>query len=76
LPEPDGPVSITRPFERVTLSSCDSSDRKAAEPPNICDGALSRRLSAWFSRRNRLVSMPRRMTTRSWSILNGFSMKS
>ena len=50
--------------------------RKAGLEPIIAWFALSRPFSAAFSRRSREVSSARPITTISWSMLNGFSMKS
>ena len=74
--QPAGPVSITRLFVRATLSSWRFSARKAALVPIIAAAVTSRPFSAAFSRRSREVSSARPITTISWSMLNGFSMKS
>ena len=50
--------------------------RKAGLEPIIACVAVSRPFSAAFSRRSREVSSARPITTISWSMLNGFSMKS
>ncbi len=76
LPDPGWPVSMTRPFDFVTFSSCDFSALKAAEDPTISVWVTSRRRRSAFSRRRRLVSIARDTTTVSWSMLKGFSMKS
>ncbi len=76
MPTPAGPVSMTRPLDFVTLSSCAFSPLNEAEAPSISGAAPPPRFSSTFSRRSRLVSMARPITTISWSMLNGFSMKS
>ncbi len=50
--------------------------RNAGLAPIIVVLPPSRPLSAAFSRRSREVSSARPITTISWSMLNGFSMKS
>ena len=76
LPDPAGPVSMTRPFDFVTFSSCAFSPLKAVEFPSISADETSRRRRSLFSRRRREVSIARDTTTINWSMLNGFSMKS
>jgi len=76
LPLPEGPVSITRPFERVTLPSCERRNFIAGDWPIISVGPESRFFSLVFSRRRREVSIARPITTSNWSVLKGFSMKS
>ena len=76
LPDPAGPVSMTRPLDLVTFSSCDFSALKAGLEPSISDEVTSLRRSSEFSRRRREVSIARETTTINWSILKGFSMKS
>ena len=76
LPDPGWPVSITRPFDFVTLSSCAFNARKAWLDPIMSDEVTSRRRSEAFSRLSREVSIARLMTTVNWSMLKGFSMKS
>jgi hypothetical protein len=76
LPLPGAPVSITRPFDFVTFSSCDFSALKDVLDPIMSLVVTSLRRRSAFSRRRRLVSIARLTTTISWSMLNGFSMKS
>ncbi|GAB1363540.1 hypothetical protein MASR1M32_27760 [Rhodobacter sp.] len=63
LPDPGAPVSITRPFDFVTFSSCDFSPLNAVLDPIMSEVVTSRRRSSWFSRRRRLVSIARVTTT-------------
>jgi hypothetical protein len=60
----------------VTFSSCDFRSFMPAELPIMSVPRTSCRLSCAFSRRRREVSIARRITTISWSMLKGFSMKS
>ena len=76
VPDPAGPVSMTRPLDLVTFSNWLFNALKAGLAPIMSDCVTSLRRNSLFSRRRRLVSIARETTTINWSMLKGFSMKS
>ena len=76
LPEPEAPVINTLLFVRETLSNLLIKCRNVLLSPINSKSRLSFFLSSLFSLRNEEVSIARRTTTKSCSILKGFSIKS